>query len=99
MIRRYNLVSSEKLTLPIEEAKQLLKNHCTYGTLQAYLYTPRSCPQKGNWNEFVDRFKLLPIGIQELILQNYMEKKLYGHYKIIFYTLIMQNYVNIKNGY
>ncbi len=34
-----------------------------------YIYTPRSCPQKGDWNEFVDRFKLLPIGIQELILQ------------------------------
>jgi hypothetical protein len=27
-----------------------------------------------------------------------MEKQLYGHYKIIFYTLIMQNYVNKKNG-
>jgi hypothetical protein len=27
-----------------------------------------------------------------------MEKKLYGHYKIIVYTLIVQNYVNIENG-
>jgi hypothetical protein len=27
-----------------------------------------------------------------------MEKQLYGHYKIIFYTLITQNYVNIENG-
>jgi hypothetical protein len=27
-----------------------------------------------------------------------MEKQMYGHYKIIFYTLIVQNYVNIENG-
>jgi len=27
-----------------------------------------------------------------------MEKQLYGHYKIIFYTLIVQKYVNIENG-
>jgi len=34
----------------------LFRNHCTYGwTLHAYLYTSRSCPQKGNWNEYVDR--------------------------------------------
>jgi hypothetical protein len=47
MIRVYNLIPWEKLTLPIEEAKQLLKYHCTYGwTLHAYLYTPRSRPQK-----------------------------------------------------
>jgi hypothetical protein len=64
MIRGYNLVPWEKLTLPIEEAKQLLVDHCKHGwTLQAYLYTPRACPQKGNWNEIVDRFKLLPISI------------------------------------
>ncbi len=76
MIRRYNLVPWEKLTLPIEEAKQLLRDHCTYGwMLQAYLYTPRSCPQKGDGNEFVDRFKLLPIDIQELILPKLHGKK------------------------
>jgi hypothetical protein len=58
MIRGYNLVPWEKLTLPLEEAKQLLRDDCMYGwTLHAYSYTPRSC----NWNEFVDRFKLLPI--------------------------------------
>jgi hypothetical protein len=28
--------------------------------------------------------------------KNYMEKKLYGHYKIILYILIVQNYLNIK---
>jgi hypothetical protein len=27
-----------------------------------------------------------------------MEKQLYGHYKIIFYTLIVQVHVNIKTG-
>jgi hypothetical protein len=38
MIGRYNLVLWEKLTLPIEEAKQLLRDHCTYGwKLHAYL--------------------------------------------------------------
>jgi hypothetical protein len=63
----------------------LFGNHYTYGwTLQAYLYTPRPCPQKGDWNEFVDRFKLLPISIQKLILQ-----KLHG--KIILWSL--QNYI------
>jgi hypothetical protein len=41
-------------------------------------------PIKGNWNEFVDRFKLLSIGIQELILQ-----KLHG--KTIVWSL--QNYI------
>jgi hypothetical protein len=35
-----------------------------------YIYTPRSCPQKGDWNEFIDTFILLPISIHELILQN-----------------------------
>ncbi len=61
-----------------------------YGwTLQAYLYTLRSCSQKGNWNEFVDRFKLLPIGIQELILQ-----KIHG--KKIVWSL--QNYILYING-
>jgi hypothetical protein len=45
MIRRYNLVLWEKLILPLEEAKQLFKNHFMYGwTLQAYLNTPRSYP-------------------------------------------------------
>jgi hypothetical protein len=39
------------------------------GTLKAYLYTPRSYPKKGDWNEFIDGFKLLLIGIWELILQ------------------------------
>jgi hypothetical protein len=69
MLRGYNLVPWEKITLSIEEAKWLLRDHCIYGwTLQAYLYTRRSCPQKKNWIEFVDRFKLLPIGISELIL-------------------------------
>jgi hypothetical protein len=28
-----------------------------------------------------------------------MEKQLYGHYKIIFYTLIVKNNINIENGY
>jgi hypothetical protein len=47
MIRGYNLVPWEKLTLPIEEAKQLFINHYVYvWTLHAYLYNPRSCPQK-----------------------------------------------------
>jgi hypothetical protein len=36
--------------------------------ITTYLYTLRSCPQKGNWNEFVDRFKLLPMGIYEVDL-------------------------------
>jgi hypothetical protein len=74
-----------KLTLPIEEAKRLLRNHYTYGwTLQAYLYTTRSCPQKGDWNEFLDKFKLLLINIHESILQ-----KLHG--KTTIWSL--QNYI------
>jgi hypothetical protein len=85
MLKWYNLVPWEKITLSLEEAKLLFIDHCTYGwTLQAYLYTPRACPQKGNWNEFVDRFRLLSIGIQESILQ-----KLHG--KTIVWSL--QNYI------
>jgi hypothetical protein len=30
MIKRYNLVPWEKLTLPSEEAKQLFIDHCMY---------------------------------------------------------------------
>jgi hypothetical protein len=45
---------------------------------------PKIISTKGDWNEFVDRFKLLPIGIQELILQ-----KLHG--KKIVWSL--QNYI------
>jgi hypothetical protein len=68
MLRGYNLVPWEKITLSIEEAKQLFKDHCMYGwTFHTHLYTPRSCPQKGNWNEFFDRFKLLLIGIYKII--------------------------------
>jgi hypothetical protein len=59
MLRGYNLVPWEKLTLPIKEAKQLFRDHYTYGwTLQAYLYTPRSCSQKA-------------IGMNSLISLNY----------------------------
>jgi len=54
------------------------------GTLKAYLYTPRSYPKKGDWNEFIDGFKLLLIGIWELILQ-----KLHG--KTTIWSL--QNYI------
>jgi hypothetical protein len=47
MIIRYNLVPWEKLTLLLEEAKQLLIYHYMHGwTLHAYLYTPRSCYKK-----------------------------------------------------
>jgi hypothetical protein len=85
MIRGYNLVPWEKLTLPLEEAKHFLRDHYMYGwTLHAYLYTPRSCSQKGDWNEFVNRFKLLLMGIHKLILQ-----KLHG--KTIVWSL--QNYI------
>jgi len=63
----------------------LLIDHCTYGwTLHACLYTPRSCPQKGDQNEFVDRFKLLLISIQQVTF-----KKLNG--KTIIWSL--QNYI------
>jgi hypothetical protein len=85
MIRRYNLVPWKKLTLPLEEAKQLFKYHYMHGwTLHANLYTPRSCSQKGDWNQFVDRFKVLSMGIQKLILQ-----KLHG--KTIVWSL--QKYI------
>jgi len=69
----------------------LLKYHYTYGwTLHAYLYTLRSSPQKGNWNEFIDKVKLLPISIQELILQ-----KLHGKTNV----WSLQNYIlNIDNA-
>jgi hypothetical protein len=60
-------------------------------TLEAYLYTPRSCPQKDDWNEFVDRYSginFTKITWKKIVwsLQNYI------------YTLIVQYYVNIKNG-
>ncbi len=99
MIRWYNLVPWEKLTLPIEEAKQLLKNHCTYGwTLQAYLYTPRSCPQKGYWNEFVDMFKLLLIDIQELILQKLHGKTIVWSLQIYILYIDGAKLYQYKNG-
>jgi hypothetical protein len=31
LIRGYNLVPWEILTLPLKEAKQLLRDHCMYG--------------------------------------------------------------------
>ncbi len=37
------------------------------------MFTPKACSQKWDHNEFIDRFKLLPINVQEIILQNYME--------------------------
>jgi hypothetical protein len=50
----------------IEEANKLFRDHCTYGSiLRAYLFTPRTYQQKKVWNEFVDKFKLLPIGVQD----------------------------------
>jgi hypothetical protein len=55
MLRGYNLVPWKKITLHIEEANQLLKDHYTYGwILQAYLFTPRTCPQTRDWHDFVD---------------------------------------------
>jgi hypothetical protein len=69
----------------------LFKESCKYGwTLQAYLYTLRPSPQKNDLNEFIDRFKLFPICIRSSFYKKNMEKQLYGHYKIIFYTLIVQ---------
>jgi len=78
----------------------LFKDHCMYGwTLHAYLYTPRSCPQKGNWNEFMDKFKLLPMGIHKLILQKiYGKKTIWSLQNYILYIDIVQNYVNKENG-
>ncbi len=85
MLRGYNLVPWENITLPIKEANQLLKDHYTYGwTLQVYFSAPRTCPQERDWNEFVDGFKLLPICVQEMILH-----KLHG--KIVVCSL--QNYI------
>ncbi len=63
----------------------MLEEYCKYGwTLQAYLYTPRPSQQKSDLNEFIDRFKLLQIGIREFILQ-----KIHG--KTIVWSL--QNYI------
>jgi hypothetical protein len=41
MLKRYNLVPWEKVTLPLEEAKLPFRYHCTYGwTLQSiFIYT------------------------------------------------------------
>jgi hypothetical protein len=85
MLRGYNLVSWEKITLFIKETNQLLKGHCIFEwTLQTYLFTPKACSRKWDWNDFIDRFKLLPINVQEIILQ-----KLHG--KIVVWSL--QNYI------
>jgi hypothetical protein len=68
MLRGYNLVPWEKITLSIKDANQLFRV-CTYGwKLQAYFFTLKICPQKQNWNEFINKFKLLPIGVQKMIL-------------------------------
>jgi hypothetical protein len=100
MIRGYNFVPWEKLTLPLEEAKQLLKYHYTYGwTLHAYLYTLRSCPQKGNWNEFMDKVELLLISIQELILQKLHGKTNVWSLQNYILNIDNKNYINIENGY
>jgi hypothetical protein len=94
MLRRYNLVPWEKITLLIKETNQLLTYHCTFGwTLQAYLFTPKTYSQKWAWCEFIDRFKLLLINVQEIILQKLHGKIVVCHYKIIFYTLIFHNYL------
>jgi hypothetical protein len=53
------------------------------------LNTPRSHPQKNNWNEFVDRLKLLSLGVQKLILQKL-------HEKTIVWSL--QNYIIYINS-
>jgi hypothetical protein len=40
-----------------------------YGwTFQTHLFIAGACPQKWNWNGFIDKFKLLPIGVQKMIL-------------------------------
>jgi hypothetical protein len=55
MLRGYNLVPWENIALFIKEANKLLRDHCMYGwTRQAYLFIPITCPQKEDWNEFVD---------------------------------------------
>jgi hypothetical protein len=47
MLRGYNLVPWENIALLIEEANQLLRDHHMYGwTRQAYLFIPRTYPQK-----------------------------------------------------
>jgi hypothetical protein len=70
MLRGYNLVPWGKITLLIKETNQLFKDYCTFGcTLRAYLSTPKAYSQKWDRNEFIDKFKLLPINVQEIILQ------------------------------
>jgi len=69
MLKGYNLVPWENITLPIENANQLFRGHCMYGwTFQTHLFIAGACPQKWNWNGFIDKFKLLPIGVQKMIL-------------------------------
>ncbi len=54
MLRGYNLVPWEKITLFIKETNQLFGDHCTFGwTLQAYLFTPKAYSQKWDWCEFI----------------------------------------------
>lgn len=88
MLRGYNIVPWGKITFLIKETNQfvsLLKDHNTFGwTFQAYLFTPKACSQKWDYNEFIDRFKLLPINVQKIILQ-----KIHG--KIVVWSL--QNYI------
>jgi hypothetical protein len=55
MLRGYNLVPWENITLLIEEANQLFRDHYMYGwTHQAYLFIPKTYPKKEDLNEFVD---------------------------------------------
>jgi hypothetical protein len=53
---------------------------------------------KCNWNEFVDRFKLLTIGIHELMLQKLHGKTIVWSLKFYILYIDVQNYVNIENG-
>jgi hypothetical protein len=53
---------------------------------------------KGSWNEFIDRFKLLSIGIHELILQKLRGKTIVWSLQNSILYIDVQNYVNIENG-
>jgi hypothetical protein len=85
MIRGYNLVPWGKTYITNRGGKTIVQRslYIRVDIVGIFIY-PKIMSTKGDWNEFVDRFKLLSISIQEVILQ-----KLHG--KTTIWSL--QNYI------
>jgi hypothetical protein len=89
MIRGYNLVPWGKTYITNRGGKTITQRSLYIWVDIACIFIyPKIMSTKGDWNEFVDGFKLLPISIQEVILQ-----KLHGKTTIwsFNYTLYIDN--------